>query len=836
ARPRFPGVLDLSATLTRANASRVHRYLPLTVGAYARDYVRAAVRGGGANRVDFRIQGDVDQMPFDSPGAKGVFRISAQLQAVDFAYVPPYLQSAGEASWPGLQQLHGELVLDRASLQIKGVESRLENAPGVRLNQAQIGVADLVHTPTLVVSARAQGPAGEVLGFVRQSPLNSMMGEALSQARMTGPADVQFRLQLPLNEVVNTRVQGTVQFVGNDVQISPDSPLLARATGTLGFSERGFSVANARARLYGGEVRFDGGLRPDAKGVARLLFRGQGTASAEGLRDADLGFVSRLLRNASGSAAYAVQLGFRAGVPELLVTSSLQGMALSLPAPLAKKAEDSLPLRYENTVLTATGPASDEVASTDRLAIDLGTPLTARASLVYERDITTPIPRVLRGSVAVGLESGESAPLPTEGVLANVRVASVDVDAWEKAFSSASGADVRGTAAAQSASLSYLPTTLAIRADQLIVTGRRFNGLVVGGSRQGTLWRANLDAQELNGYVEYHQAGTASAGSVYARLARLNLEPAAAADVEQLLQQPSSVPALDIAVEDLVLSKRHLGRVEVEAVNRGGGGLAREWRLNRLSMSMPEARLNATGNWTVVGAQTAPNGPLDGQRRTALNFRLDIEDSGRLLARFGREGLVRGGKGRIEGTIGWLGSPLALDYASLSGQLKMEIERGQFLKVDPGAAKLLGVLSLQSLPRRLVLDFRDVFSEGFAFDFVRGDAGIEQGVARTNNLQMKGVNAAVLMEGSADLAREQQNLQVVVVPEINAGTASLIATAINPAVGLGTFLAQFLLRQPLQSAATQQFQITGSWADPQVEKVDRKAVQTPADKPGAVLQ
>jgi uncharacterized protein YhdP len=128
------------------------------------------------------------------------------------------------------------------------------------------------------------------------------------------------------------------------------------------------------------------------------------------------------------------------------------------------------------------------------------------------------------------------------------------------------------------------------------------------------------------------------------------------------------------------------------------------------------------------------------------------------------------------------------------------------------------VLSLQALPRRLALDFRDVFSEGFSFDFLRGDASLERGVLRTNNLQMKGVNAAVLMEGSADLARETQDLTVVVVPEINAGTASLIASVINPAVGLGTLLAQLLLRQPLQSANTKQFRITGSWADPQVEK------------------
>jgi uncharacterized protein YhdP len=134
---------------------------------------------------------------------------------------------------------------------------------------------------------------------------------------------------------------------------------------------------------------------------------------------------------------------------------------------------------------------------------------------------------------------------------------------------------------------------------------------------------------------------------------------------------------------------------------------------------------------------------------------------------------------------------------------------------------LLGVLSLQALPRRLTLDFRDVFSDGFSFDFLRGDVTIAQGIAKTNNLQMKGVNAAVLMEGQANFAKETQDLKVVVVPELNAGTASLIASVINPAVGVGTFLAQLFFRKPLIEAATQEFHIDGSWADPKVTKVQR---------------
>ncbi|MGA8784620.1 MAG: AsmA-like C-terminal region-containing protein, partial [Polaromonas sp.] len=233
--------------------------------------------------------------------------------------------------------------------------------------------------------------------------------------------------------------------------------------------------------------------------------------------------------------------------------------------------------------------------------------------------------------------------------------------------------------------------------------------------------------------------------------------------------------------------------------------------------------------WVAVNAQTgaatAPRATRAAteRRRSAMNFKLDIADSGELLKRFGMDGVLRRGKGKLEGQVAWMGSPLSLDYPTLSGQFNVNVAAGQFMKADAGIAKLLGVLSLQSLPRRLTLDFRDVFSEGFAFDFVRGDVTINQGLARTNNLQMSGVNAAVLMEGSADIARETQNITVVVVPEINAGTASLIATVINPAIGLGSFLAQMFLRRPLMEAATQEFHIEGTWADPKITKVDRKA-------------
>jgi uncharacterized protein YhdP len=337
-------------------------------------------------------------------------------------------------------------------------------------------------------------------------------------------------------------------------------------------------------------------------------------------------------------------------------------------------------------------------------------------------------------------------------------------------------------------------------------------------------WRVQGTADQTAGSVEYREPRTANgAGRIKARLSRLSLPPAEAETVSEsmaglLERTPTSVPALDIEIEDFELRGRRLGRLAVEAVNRvgvpGEAGGRSEWRLNRLQLGNPDARLSATGRWQLV-AGTA-------RRHLALDFKLDVDDGGALLERLGMGRVVQGAKGRMTGTLGWDGSPLGLDLPTLGGTLGLEFERGQFLKVDTGAARLLGVLSLQALPRRLLLDFSDVFQEGFAFDTIGGDLRIGQGVARTDNLRLRGVQAVVLMEGSADIARETQDLHVVVLPELNTASATLAYAAVNPAIALGAFLGQWLLREPLRQASAREFHISGAWDDPKVDRIERK--------------
>ncbi len=827
---RFPGVLDLQGSLSRGDGRRVHRYLPLVLDEAARHYVRDAVLQGQASDVKFRVKGPLDQLPFTNP-AQGEFRVSAKVRNGQLAYVPKALQPPGAATWPALTELNGELVFNRAGLEVNGATARVAGLPGLQLVKGDARIADLAHNATVEVNLAIKGALSDALAFVNASPVADMMDHALARATATGQGDYRFHLTLPIHTIDKSRVEGAVTLAGNDVRFLPEAPALQSLQGVVNLTERGFSVVAARARLLGGDVRIDGASRPPVSGEARIsmAFKAQGSISAEALRQAkDLGVVARLARHASGSASYQASVIFRRDLPEVTVTSSLQGMALTLPAPLAKAAETALPLRFENALLPGSMAAGQKLQG--QLTVSIG----RVATISYLRDLSTGNARVIRGNIGVGLDSNEAVPAPDLGVRASIRLAEVDIDAWEKILTEATGGSAPQTApaAATSAAMGYLPTVMAIQARQLRVQGRNLNQVVVGGTRDGLNWRANIDAAELNGYLEYRQPGGSGAGRVFARLSRLSLAASSASEVEAMLdEQPASIPALDIVVDDMTLRGRKLGRVEIDAVNRGGAtdGGVREWHLNKFNVTVPEATLTATGDWVAVNAQGVPlTGPRIARtgaepRRSVMSFRLDIADSGELLKRFGMDGVLRRGKGRLQGQVAWTGSPLSLDVPTMSGQFNVNIESGQFVKADPGIAKLLGVLSLQSLPRRLTLDFRDVFSQGFAFDFVRGDVTIKQGEARTNNLQMGGVNAAVLMDGSADIARETQHLKVVVVPEIDAGTASLIATVINPAIGLGSFLAQMFLRRPLMEAATQEFHIDGTWSDPKITKIDRRA-------------
>jgi uncharacterized protein YhdP len=345
--------------------------------------------------------------------------------------------------------------------------------------------------------------------------------------------------------------------------------------------------------------------------------------------------------------------------------------------------------------------------------------------------------------------------------------------------------------------------------------GRRFNQFAVKATLQDGQWRGTVAGKELEGTVGWDPKGR---GGIVARLKTLTIP---AAETAVSAARPGAkyrdLPAIDLVAEQFVKNDKQLGRLELIANPRPD-----MWRIEKLRIVNPDAEFTAEGMW-----QTGLTEP-----RTQVSLRLDTPDAGKLLTRLGYPEGVRRGRAKLEGALAWRGAPYDFDYPSLSGGLLLEVRQGQFNKLDPGIGKLLGILSLQALPRRITLDFRDIFSEGFAFDDIVGAIKIDRGIAGTDSFRIQGPSARIVMAGEVDLARETQKLRVRVSPSVSDGVSIAGALIGGPIAGVAAFLAQKILKDPLDQMVAHEYAVTGTWSEPVVSRTERTAaVPAEADRP-----
>ena len=808
------GMTDMRGAIDGLALDKVGDYLPLIMNENIRHWLAHGLIGGTLHDGVLRIKGDLAQFPFrprkSGDKDKDVFLFSGRLEDGALNYAPGELGRDGKSPlWPLLEKVKGGILFDRTRMEITG-ESAVTH--GARLSNVKAVVPDLLADGSVLqIDGHAAGSLQDLLRYTTDSPVSGWIGHFTDETRASGDATLALKLQLPLLHMSEGKVQGRLKFDNNGITLMNGMPPIMQTGGELEFSETGVQLDHVKGSFLGGPLTISGGSQKNGE----IVIKADGSLSAPGLRKAYPG-AQQLIDRVSGSTRFGVTVALRNHHTDVTVESGLRGLGLNLPAPLAKAAADAMPLKFELTGMPGDGTATLR----DRIRLSLGNALAA--TYVREKNASDPNAgwRVARGGIGINAP----APEPDSGVVANINLDTLNMDDWAGLSALASGGD-KGANSDADLSQYLMPTALAARATELFVFGKKFDRVVLGASQDGGTWQVNIDSAQASGYLTWIQSSNGRGlGKVTARLASLIVPRSATTEVKDLMSAKDTtteMPALDIVAEQFQLFDKKLGRLDLMA-NYVRAAAGREWRISKLSLVNPDASFSAAGSW-VTG---------DHASATSLDYKLTIADAGRLLERLGYPDVLRGGKGKMNGTLHWQGAPFSFDVPSLSGSVNLDVASGQFLKVEPGAAKLLGVLSLQSLPRRLTLDFRDVFSQGFAFDSVTGNALIENGVATTDNFKMHGVNAAVLMEGKADIDKETQDLRVVVIPEINAGAASVVyGLAVNPVIGVGTFLAQLFLRTPLAQAFTFEYTITGPWSDPTVTKIDRKAGSKPAESP-----
>ena len=764
-----PGTVDLYTTLTRADGSRVGRYLPhghLIGGDRLRKWLLESIVAGQASDVRLRLRGDLREFPFVDP-ARGQFQVTARVERGVLSYAD---------DWPRIENIDGELQFERDSMTIVG---RSGTILGTRISGVRVSIPELaVPSRHLLISGQAAGPSAEFLKFIETSPVRAKVGGMTDQMQAAGNGTLRLKMDMPIEDLPQTKIAGEFDFAGNNIEVHPHLPTIEHASGGFTFTDSGFTLRRVTGRLLGAPVEISGGTR--ANSSVEIVAQGRN------LKVAELPLIERPWRDhLSGAASYTATLTVREGQGRLRIESSLRGVASSLPAPFAKGAGDALPLRLE--VAQADGGARDRVSAT------LGR--LAAVELLRRRQGESMV--VQRAGVAFSPEPGQAVRLPERpGVLMYGSLAALDLDSW-LALAPA-GDDVGGI-------------SLDLHVGMLDLYGKRVSGLTVRAGTDAVGWSASVNARELSGDISYRS------GQMLARLDYLSIPPDSPAPKHSRAAQPADMPGVDLVAERFDFRGKPFGQLML-AASKQAGGQGPEWRVEKFALTSSDASLQGSGAWRAAA---------DAATASELDFQIEASDAGSFLSRVGFENVVKGGKATLTGTLNWRGDPSSLDYPTLGGELKLEATDGQFLEIDPGFGKLLSLMSLQQLPRRIGLDFSDVFSKGFKFERIDAEARVEKGVMGLKDFRMSGSAADVEMRGEVDLTHETQNLRVRVIPGVG-DTAGTALVFVNPAVGVAAVIAQRVLKNPLGQILAYQYSVTGSWADPKVARTGGPKITVPA--------
>lgn len=776
-----PLFIDLRAHVSEGvSRDSVPRYLPVPVlPSSVLKWLDEAGISGQVAKADVLLYGQIDRFPFDDSG--GVFHVQADFTDTSLDY---------RTGWPRVESASGSLAFINDRMEIQLSAGRIH---GASISGAQARIARLGRDP-LQINGKLRGSGQQFLSFVSESPLGDGLRDQLHDMRLSGQHDLTLRIQIPFDGAA-VGVQGSIALQQAAYSIPKWDLFIDRLQGEVHFTERGVRAEGVSGLYRDLPVLLSASTRGRV-GTEKIYIEGQLQASPAALLGTDS------LWGVAGQADWNLRLelpGFQAKIEanapllDLHVDSSLAGVSIDLPKPLGKAAGDERPLRFSLPIY-ATGLGLAHMSYSDEVHIELELVETGVA--------------VNRFGVQLGVGSLQ---LPAQGGLIQGQLDELDLEGW-------TWPEVDGQANDSSWSG-------AIQADleigRLRAVGQQFQdvGLQLRPASDG--WSLLLSGPDLAGTVALPSAPEQP---VVAMLEHLRLQVPELRDSSAKTRLPedsrsTSLPALRLEVLDLLLHDQSLGRLDV-ATQRTDAGLS----LEQAQIIGPLLELKATGGWNRERA------------RSQLAVTMASSNTGRLLDALGYVNAMRGGdlQGRL--SVEWDGSYSDFALAALSGSLDMRVRDGQILQVEPGAGRLFGLLSIGELPRRLSLDFSDLFGKGFAFDKIETHLQLADGNAYTRDFHMEGPSARVELDGRIGLVARDYDQRVLVTPNVSTALPAIGAVAAGPVGAVAGFVTQKLLQKEINRLSRYRYRVAGSWDAPQIEPISGPEAETEATNPVSAAQ
>lgn len=795
--------LDLAANFRNGQATATSRYLPVgvlpvaTVAWLDRAIVAGTVPAGG---VVFR--GPLDQFPFSRAQGRFEVRFAVEDGVLDYA-----------ARWPRLEQLYAEVVFSEHSMRIRGQRARILDAA---ITDVEVGIEELsAHRSVLHVKGRGDGPAATGLAFLTTTPLGDTVGQRLRGWKGDGPIGVELDMKIPLRAGANNDVAGTIRFDGAEL-ISDDAQVDVRALrGELRFDHEGIRGNALSATVLSQPALVD----VKTSGDGTVWFNGAGTTSGAALAER---FSADILRGLHGPLSWrgSLRLPHRnAGAPaEVQIHSDLQNVMINAPYPLGK---GSMERRDSEVKILLDNAGAGEVGI---IPINVRYGNNVSAVLALHRQQAQWRPQ--RADVRIGRGP---AHMPTEdGIHLFARLDKLDVDAWRELVLPASANNSIATESASASALALREADFEVGQVQWL--SRRFNEVHIGVMLGPDAWNVDVSSDTLSGTVMVPQRVQ---DPVVIDLTRLYLnpmmdrqDPATEASKSKIAPPWGAAAAAEdprlgrgfrLTADDFRYGEWALGRMQLRAQPVTEG-----LRFDQVKFGDGPTAISAHGSWLWT-----PSGAT-----SRWHVEMRSADMGRTLTGFGYANTMRGGLGTVGFDLNWTGGPAQFTLRGLDGEINIDSTQGRLLEVEPGAGRIFGLLSLQALPRRLDLDFSDLFAKGFAFDHIGGKFVLTQGVAKTSDMVMEGPAAVVQVSGSVNLVEKTYDHRVKVLPKVTSSLPLAVGVAATPLAGAAAWLAEKILRDPLSDLAQANYRVTGPWQSPLVERISRETPQYEEDSNG----
>ena len=799
------GIADMTGTLSQLSMPALYRYLPTAVPSEARVWLRDALVQGKVGQASLVLNGDLTHFPFNTPGAKGQFRMAGDFHGLTVEYAPGHDSVPG---WPAIMAAEGSVTIDKMAFDALAVSGTLAGSKGERipLQRLDVKIDDMELDQNAVIQLETHADAQSYLAVVQNSPITERVGAALEGLRLTGDWVVPIKVELNLAQPDLMKVQGRVKIAGGSLSTGQELLKFENIDGTVEFSEKDIRTSDLRAKFLGGDISVQGSLS-DAK--AGMQIDGAiSSASLKGLSDA------KMLAALDGRTRYRARLSQNGneGI-DLQLSSTLEGLSIALPAPLGKTAVQKQPLAIQWTSTRRRNDARQQLIFKlgDALNGKLERFTSARSGPYFSR-------------VAIGV--GTTAELPESGLAVDVTLDKLVWDDWKEFVDQLAAAPDPSTKNVGA----IFPRTERVRLRSPLLAWSDINLTnvdILATQPEKDHWIAKLDSKETTGTVSWHEASGALAGRVVASFSKLVIGDAVTSEEEppriQSINEDqwADIPAVDLTIDDFTLYGSRLGSVRLRGSNAERG---ERWNIEQLDIKNPFATMTGEGLWRLKGPS----------RGIALDTRIEMSDLGKLSTFMGYQERVNGGEGTISAKINWGNFPWVFSFADMTGTAEMNLKKGVFVHVDSRAARLLELLSLQSLQRLFRLDFRpgNEFRDGFPWSEISGKFVIANGDVSTQDLLVASPITEVSLVGTSSLTKKTWDMQANVKPIFDmSGAAVATGFAVNPLVGLGALVTNFLLRNPIERALTAKYAVKGPWDDPQLTPIEDPAPAPQAPVP-----